>query len=130
MSTATLEHVNITVSDPEATAKRLHDWFGWKVRWKGDSIFGGVTYHIGNDTSYIAAYRPKNETSSLDEDASYGIRGGLNHIAVVVDDLDAVEDRIKATGHKPKSHADYEPGRRFYFEDEDGIEFEVVSYEI
>ncbi|MEM7190453.1 MAG: VOC family protein, partial [Pseudomonadota bacterium] len=23
---------------------------------------------------------------------------------------------------------DYEPGRRFYFADHDGIEFEVVSY--
>ena len=27
------------------------------------------------------------------------------------------------------NHGDYEPGRRFYFFDWDGIEFEVVSYE-
>lgn len=128
MSTAFLEHVNVTVSDVAATAKRLEAWFGWKVRWHGESIFGGVSYHIGNDTSYIAAYQPPKETSTLDEDASYSIRGGLNHIAVVVDDLDATEERIKATGHTTRSHADYEPGKRFYFEDEDGIEFEVVSY--
>ncbi len=31
-------------------------------------------------------------------------------------------------GSQTHSHADYEPGRRFYFHDEDGIEFEVVSY--
>ena len=29
----------------------------------------------------------------------------------------------------PLGHDDYEPGRRFYFFDWDGIEFEVVSYE-
>ena len=28
----------------------------------------------------------------------------------------------------PNSHQDYEPGRRFYFEDENGIEIEVISY--
>ena len=31
-------------------------------------------------------------------------------------------------GYEPCNHADYDPGRRFYFDDEDGIEFEVVSY--
>ena len=31
-------------------------------------------------------------------------------------------------GYEPFSHADYEPGRRFYFLDRDGIEFEVISY--
>jgi len=28
----------------------------------------------------------------------------------------------------PSGHGDYEPGRRFYFYDWDGIEFEMVSY--
>ena len=31
-------------------------------------------------------------------------------------------------GLKPFNHADYEPGRRFYFFDWDHIEWEVVSY--
>ena len=30
---------------------------------------------------------------------------------------------------EPFNHDDYEPGRRFYFFDWDGIEFEVVSYQ-
>ena len=46
----------------------------------------------------------------------------------LVDDLDAVEAKVKAMGYEPCNHADYDPGRRFYFDDEDGIEFEVVSY--
>jgi catechol 2,3-dioxygenase-like lactoylglutathione lyase family enzyme len=128
MTTAFLEHVNVTVSDPDATAKRLDDWFGWKVRWKGDSLGGGTTYHIGNDTSYIAAYSPPKATSAV-RDESYSHHGGLNHIAVVVEDLDATEERIKAGGYKTHNHADYEPGRRFYFDDDDGIEFEIVSYD-
>ena len=31
-------------------------------------------------------------------------------------------------GLEPFSHGDYEPGRRFYFLDPDGIEYEVISY--
>ncbi|KZM47537.1 VOC family protein [Labrenzia sp. OB1] len=127
MSTAFLEHVNVTVSDPAATAKRLEDWFGWSIRWKGDSLGGGTTYHIGNDSSYVAAYSPA-EPPKNSEAVSYHTHGGLNHIAVVVDDLDETEARIKAGGYETKNHADYEPGRRFYFHDDDGIEFEVVSY--
>ena len=46
----------------------------------------------------------------------------------MVEDLDAVEKRVLAAGLVPKSHGDYEPGRRFYFSDEDGVEYEVVSY--
>lgn len=127
MSTAFLEHVNVTVSDPEATAKRLETWFGWKVRWKGDAKNGGTTYHIGNDTSYIAAYSPPQPPEPSNAN-TYLTHGGLNHVAVVVDDLDATEARIKAGGYRTHNHGDYEPGRRFYFDDDDGIEFEVVSY--
>ncbi len=46
----------------------------------------------------------------------------------VADDIDAVETRVLAQGFTTHSHADYEPGRRFYFRDADGVEFEVVSY--
>jgi len=52
----------------------------------------------------------------------------LNHIGIVVDDLDAVEKLVIAKGFKPFSHGNYEPGRRFYFYDSDRLEFEVISY--
>ena len=52
----------------------------------------------------------------------------LNHIGVEVDDLDAPEARVIAAGLRPFSHADYEPGRRFYFLDPGGVEYEVVRY--
>ena len=121
-----LEHVNITVRDPSQTAAWLGDVFGWHVRWKGGSIHDGVSWHVGGADDYVALYAPPKQTEAAAE--SYYVHGGLNHVGVVVDDLDATEVRVKAAGFRPFSHADYEPGRRFYFRDGDGIEWEVVSY--
>ncbi len=126
MTASMLEHVNITVSDPEKTANLLCTLFDWHIRWHGDAKNGGTTYHVGSDDSYVAVYAENNaEKPPYD---SYHTRGGLNHIGVVVEDLDEVEARVQAAGLIPHLHADYEPGRRFYFDDNDGIEFEVVSY--
>ncbi len=125
--TVQLEHANFTVTDPKATAKWLCDVFGWHIRWQGAAIDDGYTIHVGSDDSYVAVYAPpvapKKATTSR-----YRTIGGMNHVAVVVDDIDAIETRVKAAGFTPINHADYEPGRRFYFSDDDGIEFEVVSY--
>ena len=123
---AFLEHVNLTVPDPEATAARLQRLFGWKTRWQGASIYGGRSVHVGTEDQYLALYRgPDTQKGPAD---SYGMAGGLNHVAVVVADLDATEARVRAEGIETHSHADYEPGRRFYFRDPDGVEYEIVSY--
>lgn len=92
----------------------------------GACTAGGTTVHVGTDDSYIAVYSLGN-TKAPKED-TYVTHGSLNHVGVVVDDLDAVEKKVLAGGYKTRNHADYEPGRRFYFDDDDGIEFEVVSY--
>lgn len=123
---ATLEHANITVSDADATAAWMCDLFGWHVRWKGPAIDGGTSLHVGTEAQYLALYQPARPLQPKDD--SYTTQGGLNHLAVVVDDIDAAEQAVRAAGFKPTSHADYDPGRRFYFKDQDGIEFEVVSY--
>ncbi len=121
-----LEHVNVTVSDPDRTAALLCGLFDWKVRWAGPGMTTGRTVHVGSDESYVALFSYGDAATSREE--SYRTRAGLNHIAVVVDDLAAIEARVKAAGLRPESHADYEPGRRFYFREPDGIEIEVVSY--
>lgn len=126
MKQAFLEHINVTVSDPEATAQRLCDLFGWTIRWSGASIYGGETYHVGGDDSYLAIYKtPHDIQENLN---TYQVLGGLNHVGIVVEDIDEIEERVKKMGFQPHSHADYEPGRRFYFEDSDKIDFEIVSY--
>ena len=126
MPNAILEHVNITVSDPKRTAEMLCKLFDWKVRWSGDAINGGTTYHVGEENSYLAIYA--GNSTNAPKDNNYETVGGLNHIGVVVTDLETTEDRVKKAGFAPRSHADYEPGKRFYFAGQDGIEFEVVSY--
>ncbi len=126
MNAARLEHVNVTVSDIDRTAAMLCNLFGWNIRWRGAAINGGETAHVGRKDEYVAIYQPP--TVSTPKESNYVTKGGLNHIAVVVNDIDATEQDVIASGYTPVNHGDYEPGRRFYFHDADGIEFEGVQY--
>lgn len=127
MAMAQLEHANITVSDPKATAAWLCDVFGWTIRWQGPGMQTGYTVHVGTDDRYVALFSFGDAKPRREE--SYRTVGGLNHIAIFTDDIDGVEARVKAAGFTPGSHADYAPGRRFYFDDSDGIEWEVASHQ-
>lgn len=124
--TPLLEHVNLTVSNAERTAKHLCALFDWKVRWHGPTIHDGYSYHVGTDDFYLALYEPAKTEGA--QPGSFAMVGRLNHVGVVVDDLKETEQRVIAAGFKPQSHQNYEPGRRFYFFDDDRIEYEVVSY--
>ncbi|HEX8309517.1 MAG TPA: VOC family protein [Allosphingosinicella sp.] len=125
MAEPRIEHVNVTVTDPDRTAALMGSIFGWRVRWKGLAQKGGQTVHVGTDKHYVAVYTDPSRTYS-EQDFTKG--RPLNHIGVEVDALDETEARVIAAGLVPFSHGDYEPGRRFYFLDPDGIEYEVVSY--
>ena len=124
---AQLEHTNYTVSDIDATAAWMIELFGWHIRWRGDSRTKGKSVHVGTDTHYLALYT-HGKANPLGED-SYETVGGLNHIAVVVDDIQDLRDRVTKAGFTPGEHYDYEPGQRFYFHDHDGIEYEIVQYD-
>ncbi len=126
MTNSVLEHINLTVRDIDKSAATICELFGWHIRWKGDAIDGGKSIHVGSQDCYLALYCPSTTPSSAVD--TYHMQGGLNHIAIVVDDLDDVEARVKAAGFQPHSHANYEPGRRFYYRDADNVEFEIVSY--
>ena len=117
-----LEHANITVSDPERSSALLQQLCGWHERWRGASQLGGWTIHVGNERDYLAVYTNEGKGGPFAKGAP------LNHIGLVVDDLDSAEAVVVAAGLVPFNHMDYEPGRRFYFFDWDGIEFEIVSY--
>ena len=43
-------------------------------------------------------------------------------------DYHTLSKSLKAAGYATENHADYEPGRRFYFTEENGVEIEVASY--
>lgn len=117
-----LEHANISVTDPERSAALLVDLLGWHERWRGPALGNGRTIHVGEDDTYLALY------TSPATKGDFAKSVPLNHVAFTVDDLDAAEAVVVKHGLEPFNHADYEPGRRFYFFDWDGIEFEVVSY--
>lgn len=124
MAALRIEHVNVTVSDPEATATQLQEIFGWHVRWRGPSRGDGRTVHVGTADHYLALYAPPGGDAR-----QYPKGEPLNHVGIEVADLDAIEAKVVEAGFTPFSHGDYEPGRRFYFLDRDGIEFEVISYQ-
>jgi catechol 2,3-dioxygenase-like lactoylglutathione lyase family enzyme len=125
MPDAIIEHVNITVSDPARTARMLMDLFDWTVRWEGSAASGGHTIHVGSAAGYVAVYGAPDRTGAP---LNHAKSAPLNHIAIEVADLAATEARALAMGLTPFNHGSYEPGRRFYLYDVDGIEWEIVSY--
>ena len=129
MPTGQLEHANLTVSDPQRSAELLKQLCGWGERWSGPSKLGGQTIHVGqpgDGGGYVALYT--NADVRAEGGRNYSKGQPLNHLGLLVDDLRAAEDVVRAAGLEPFGHDDYDPGARFYFFDWDGIEFEVVSY--
>ncbi|MFM5953953.1 MAG: VOC family protein [Novosphingobium sp.] len=119
-----LEHVNITVSDPDRSSALLQHLCGWHERWRGPALNGGWTIHVGNERDYLAIY-----TTGAPVEQRFAKGAPLNHVGLVVDDLVEAERVVVDAGLVPFNHMDYEPGRRFYFFDWDGIEFELVNYD-
>ena len=125
MPTGSIEHANLSVTQPDRSADLFKSLLGWEERWRGKSQMGGETIHVGqpgNGATYMALYTGDHVTGE------YSKGEPLNHVGLLVDDLDAAEKVVAEAGLSPFGHDDYEPGRRFYFFDWDGIEFEVVSY--
>ena len=125
MKTAFLEHANITVTDPDALASLLCSVFDWQVRWRGKAKNDGYTVHVGNESSYLALYKP---TSFSAVAGDYQTKANVNHIGIVVQNLDAIEKKVLDMNLHTFNHGDYEPGKRFYFMAQEHIEIEVVSY--
>ena len=123
MSQGRIEHVNITVTDIERSAVLFERLLGWKPRWRGEAMNGGETIHVGEDDTYLALYTDRRDHAGQSKGHP------LNHVGLLVDDLDAAERVVLEHGLQTFNHGDYAPGRRFYFFDWDGIEFEVVSYD-
>jgi catechol 2,3-dioxygenase-like lactoylglutathione lyase family enzyme len=123
MAQGHIEHVNLTVTDIERSAALFESLLGWRQRWRGPAINGGETIHVGEDDTYLALYTDRRDHAGEAKGRP------LNHVGLLVNDLDVAERIVLEHGLETFNHGDYEPGRRFYFFDWDGIEFEVVSYE-
>lgn len=120
-----IEHVNLTVSNLLRSIDFYRRLFGWRVRWQGTTTGGTPAAHVGDDRCYLALFEaPSPGRFEPQYDAV-----GFNHFGLVVDDLDAMKRRLGELGVEHGDELDYEPGRRVYFRDADGIEVELVQYE-
>ncbi|MGI3163440.1 VOC family protein [Pseudooceanicola sp. 200-1SW] len=128
-----LQHANITVDDPDATAHWLCNVFGWEVQWRGSGIEVGRTVHVGTSDSYIALFTFGGPNAP--RPARYRTRGMLNQLSVLTEEaIEAVEARVANAGFEPFNHratgqGATGAGRRFSFLDNDGIEWEVASHQ-
>ena len=124
-----LEHVNLTVRDPDQTAQLICELFDWQIRWSGASMDNGRTVHVGmsaNGGSYLALYTHADVVNSPTRSAKQV--ANLNHIGILVSNLDNVKKRLKEHAIAIFNYGEYHPGKRFYFYLDDHIEVEVVSY--
>jgi hypothetical protein len=126
MTQNTLEHINMTVRDPDAVAATLSQLFDWHIRWAGSAKDDGYTVHVGGGSSYLALYTHKDLRV---QKQSHITLNHLNHIGIVVNELDKIEVRIQEAGFTTFNHGDYEPGKRFYFMLSQELEVEVITYQ-
>lgn len=121
-----IEHVNLTVSDLDRSIAFYARLFDYELRWSRRDGSDRDAAHVGDGRFYLALFQA--ETLAAAPRPGYD-RVGLNHFGVVVEDLDEMRERLRALGVTPTSEQDYEPGRRLYFFDPDGIEVELVEYD-
>ena len=120
-----LEHGNLTVRDVDSAIDFYRRVLGFHVRCRGTTTAGRPAAHVGDDRCYLALFQgDRDDPGAQDYD-----RVGFNHVGFVVDDIDEVKTRLESLGITLTGEADYEPGRRFYFRDPEGIEVEIVHYE-
>ena len=121
-----LEHLNITSTDVEATVRFLQTALpDYKVRGAGEGE-AGRWVHVGMETTYIAVEdrgaREKGPHIAYEH-------AGLNHLGFVVDDGEALVERMRAAGYREGSQFLEHPARRrYYFYDQDDNEYEFVEY--
>jgi len=120
-----VEHANISVTDVDETLRFLRTAMpDFQVR--HDSGRGPSRWvHLGTDTTYISITQmPPPAEGELEHQ-----RPGVNHVGFVVDDVDALYERMQAAGYREGFVPSPHPSRkRVYFLDHDGMEYEFVEY--
>jgi hypothetical protein len=115
-----LEHANLSVGSIDAMLRFLQAAFPeCRVRGRGEQ--NGVPWvHVGVDDSYVALTEVGQPVPEV---------GDLNHLGYVVDDLEAVAQRLAAAGFREGFQSPPHPYRkRRYFHDADDREWEFVEY--
>lgn len=124
-----IEHLNITVPDIDEAIKFIQIVApDFKVRKDVKSPTSYRWAHIGNDEYYFALQEPHLGSEPESPRKTYK-HYGVNHIALVVDDLLKVENDLVKCGYKRSIETPVEKHRkRLYFFDNFGFEWELIEY--
>lgn len=116
---AYVEHANITVADIDQAITFLQTALpDFKIRHQGK--------HIGTEQTYIALQEVQNRTE-VDRMPYRDV--GINHVGIVVDDAEAVKQRLLAAGYQLNELSENNEYRhRVYFFDPSGTEWEFIEY--
>jgi glyoxylase I family protein len=133
ISTSSIAHVRLTVTDIARSRKFYEDVFGWRVALEVPEdaddatrdalgfLFGGVIYHIGDS---LVGLRPV-ATDRFDED-----RAGLDHLAFRLDskaELDSAAAHLDDLGIAHQPVKDIGPSYILEFRDPDNIALELTA---
>ena len=132
MNPSRLEHLNVTLTDLDRATRALQAIVPqWSVRgagtWDDGDGRAHAWRHVGDDFQYLALYEA-GPGSAL---RASGPRSAFNHLALVVDDLDAALTRLRAldipldhvggsTAHRRSAYVMIEPER---------LQIELVAYD-
>lgn len=126
---AYLEHANVTVPSIDDAIEFLQTIDPSFVVRHDETPPGSYRWaHVGTQKSYIALQEPHPDAGESNSRRPYK-DNGCNHLAFVVQDLDACIQRLEAKGYKKSIPAKPHVYRkRAYFFDKSGFEWEMVQY--
>lgn len=124
-----IEHLNITVPDIDEAIKFIQIVApDFQVRKDETPPTSYRWVHIGNDDYYFALQAPHIGASPEKARTTYK-NYGVNHIALVVEDISTIENRLVEAGYQRSIDTPIETFRkRLYFYDNAGFEWELVEY--
>ncbi len=124
-----LEHANLVVKDIQPTLDFLLLALpNWKVRGEGQGQWAGQPrnwLHVGDDDYYLTL----NDGAEGEIRDLKGLTPGLAHLGFVVDDVEAVIQRLTNKGYEIDILGRNHPYRKtVYFMDPNGFQFEFMQY--
>lgn len=125
---ARIEHVNMHVKDVDQMLKFINTAFPhFKIRFDSNHDDKERWVHIGSEETYLAIYQATQEDSARPN--PYSGKPQVNHLGYVVDDVEALRQRLLDAGYEESTLENNHPARkRIYFFDPDGNDWEFIEY--
>ena len=121
--------MNITVPNIDAAINFLKIVApDFKIRKDNKSSDSYRWVHIGNESYYFALQEAHLDATPKERLQPYK-NYGLNHIALIVSNIEGIEKKLIDSGYKKGIEAPIEKYRkRIYYFDDSGFEWELVEY--